>query len=90
MGFRTLTIEKRSSEVWNLLGTIKQEFGKFVELLAKTQKKINEISNTIDNATKKSRTIERKLKNIAIDSSNEVYDVLEDGTDLLDVEESDE
>jgi DNA recombination protein RmuC len=39
MGFKTLTIEKRSSEVWNLLGAIKQEFGKFVDLLAKTQKR---------------------------------------------------
>ena len=90
MGFRTLTIEKRSSEVWNLLGTIKQEFGKFVELLAKTQKKINEISNTIDNATKKSRTIERKLKNIAIDSSEEVYDVLDDTSGLIEGDENDE
>ena len=65
MGFRTLTIQKRSSEVWSLLGAVKQEFGKFVDLLAKTQKKLNEVSNTIDNATRKSRTIERKLKNIS-------------------------
>ena len=75
MGFRTLTIEKRSSEVWQLLGTIKQEFGKFVDLLAKTQKKLTEASNTIDFATKKSKTIERKLKNIAIESSDNVLEL---------------
>lgn len=65
LGFKTLTIEKRSSEVWQLLGTIKQEFSKFVDLLAKTQKKLSEASNTIEFATKKSRTIERKLKNVS-------------------------
>jgi DNA recombination protein RmuC len=64
MGFRTLAIEKRSSEVWNLLGTIKTEFGKFVQILEKTQKKLKEASNTIETATKKSRTIERKLNNV--------------------------
>lgn len=64
LGFKTLTIEKRSSEVWQLLGTIKQEFSKFVELLAKTQKKLSEATNTIEFATKKSKTIERKLKNV--------------------------
>ena len=75
MGFRTLTIQKRSSEVWALLGTVKQEFGKFVDLLAKTQKKLNEVSNTIDNATRKSRTIERKLKNITIENNEEILDI---------------
>lgn len=64
MGFRTLAIEKRSSEVWNLLGAVKTEFGKFVEILEKTQKKLQEASNTIDTAAQKSRTIERKLKKV--------------------------
>ena len=82
MGFKTLTIEKRSSEVWNLLGTIKQEFGKFVDLLAKTQKKLTEASNTIEFATKKSRTIERKLKNIAIESAQEVLEIEDEDVSL--------
>ncbi len=70
LGFKSLTIEKRSSEVWNLLGVFKREFSKFVDLLAKTQKKLDEASNTIEFATKKSRTIERKLKDVAsIDES---------------------
>jgi DNA recombination protein RmuC len=64
MGFRTLAIEKRSSEVWTLLGAVKTEFGKFGDILEKTQKKLQEASNTIEDAAKKSRTIERKLKNV--------------------------
>ena len=65
MGFKTLAIEKRSSEIWKMLGVFKQEFNKFVELLAKTQKKLDEASNTIESATKKSRTIQKKLKSVA-------------------------
>ena len=65
LGFKTLSIEKRSSEVYQLLGAIKQEFGKFVDILAKTQKKLAEASNTIEAATKKSRTIEKKLKSVS-------------------------
>jgi len=62
IGFRTLTIEKRSSEVWTLLGVVKNEFGKFSELLDKTQKKLQEASNNIELASKKSRTIEQRLR----------------------------
>ena len=61
MGFRTLAVEKRASEVWTLLGTVKKEFGKFGDILEKTQKKLQEASNTIEQAGRKSRNIERKL-----------------------------
>lgn len=61
MGFRSLAIEKRSSEVWSVLGAIKTEFGKFGDLLEKTHDKLKQASNTIEDATRKSRTIERKL-----------------------------
>lgn len=67
LGFRTITIEKRSTEIWNLLGTFKYEFGKFVDLLDKTQKKLSEASKQIENATKKSRTIEKRLKTVSTD-----------------------
>lgn len=70
LGFKTLAIQKRSSEVWSLLGTIKQEFGNFSVLLEKTQKKLSEASNTIENAARKSRTIERKLRNVELNGSN--------------------
>jgi len=64
MGFRTLAIERRSSEVWSLLGAVKTEFGKFGDLLDKTGKKLQEAGNTIDNAARRSRAIERKLKDV--------------------------
>ncbi len=64
VGFQTLAIEKRSSEVWALLGAVKSEFGKFSDILEKTHKKLQEASNTIDHAARKSRTIERKLKTV--------------------------
>lgn len=64
MGFRTLAIEKRSSEVWKLLGVVKTEFGKYGEILERTQKKIQEAGNIIEEAASKTRNIERKLKNV--------------------------
>ncbi|MEY7998751.1 DNA recombination protein RmuC [Clostridium sp. Mt-5] len=64
MGFRTLAIEKRSSEVWELLGAVKTQFSKFGDILEKTQKKLQEASNTIETASRKSRTIERKLRSV--------------------------
>ncbi len=64
MGFRTLAIEKRSSDVWTVLGIIKKEFTIFGDLLDKTHKKLQEASNTIETASTKSRTIERKLNKV--------------------------
>lgn len=81
MGFRTLAIEKRSSEVWTLLGAVKTEFGRFGDILDKTQKKLQEASNTIEDAARKSRSIGRKLKNVqelSVDDSNQL---LEDADD---------
>lgn len=81
MGFRTLAIEKRSSEVWALLGAVKTEFGKFGDLLDKTQKKLQEASNSIENAARKSRTIQRKLKNVQelpLEESVQLIDEIEE------------
>jgi len=64
MGFRTLAIEKRSSEVWKVLGGVKQEFVKFGDILDKTKKKLQEATNTIESAASKSRNIERKLNKV--------------------------
>jgi DNA recombination protein RmuC len=64
MGFRTLAVEKRSSEVWELLGRVKTEFGKFGSMLAKTKKKLQEAANTIDQAEVRTRVIKRKLKKV--------------------------
>ncbi len=64
MGFRTLAIEKRSSEVWELLGVVKTQFGQFGEALSKTKKKLQEASNSIDSAEVRTRAIERKLRDV--------------------------
>ncbi|MCB9219055.1 MAG: DNA recombination protein RmuC [Ignavibacteriales bacterium] len=64
MGFKTLAIEKRSSEVWKLLSVVKTEFSKFGDLLDNTQKKLDLASKSIGDASRKSRTIERKLRDV--------------------------
>ena len=78
MGFRTLVIEKRASEVWGLLGVVKAEFGKFGEMLDKTQKKLQEASNTIEDATKKTRTIEKRLKDVQVLPSQDAVTLIGD------------
>jgi len=64
MGFRTLAIERRSSEVWELLGVVKNEFAKFGETLARTKKKLQEAAHTIDQAEVRTRAIERSLRRV--------------------------
>ncbi len=75
MGFRTLAIEKRSSEVWEILGEVKTEFGKFGEVLAKTKKKLQEASHTIEKAEVRTRAIERKLRKVEQLPSEETEDI---------------
>jgi DNA recombination protein RmuC len=64
MGFRTLTIQKRSSEVWNLLAAVKTEFGKFGVVLDGVKKKLQEASNKIDEVDLRSRVIRKKLRDV--------------------------
>ena len=64
MGFKTVAIEKRSAEVWQTLGAVKTQFGKFSELLDGVQKKLQESANKIESAKTTSRQIEKKLKNV--------------------------
>ena len=64
MGFRTLAIEKRSSEVWELLGAVKSEFGKFAGILEKTRRKLDEAGKVIDTAGVRTRAIERRLREV--------------------------
>jgi DNA recombination protein RmuC len=66
MGFRTLAIQKRSSEVWQVLGAVKTEFGKYGEVLDKVQQKLHEASNTIDKVSVRRRAIDRKLRGVEI------------------------
>jgi DNA recombination protein RmuC len=64
MGFRTLQIQKRSSEVWDLLGVVKGEFGKYSDVLAQVKTKLEQASKTIESAETRTRQIQRKLKNV--------------------------
>jgi DNA recombination protein RmuC len=64
MGFRTLALERRSAEVWQVLGAVKTEFQKFGEILSRTKKKLQEASNTIDTAETRTRAMERRLRGV--------------------------
>jgi len=64
MGFRTLAIQKRSSEVWNLLATVKTEFGKFGEALSAVKEKIDQASRKIEDVDVRSRAIRKKLRDV--------------------------
>jgi DNA recombination protein RmuC len=64
MGFRTLAIEKRSSEVWAVLGSVKAEFGKFGDALAHTKKKLEEASSSIESAQTRNRVLTRRLRDV--------------------------
>ncbi len=67
LGFKTLAIEKRSSELWQLISAFKQEFSKFMGLLAKTETKLKEATNTIEQAQKSSEKIDKKLSAVSND-----------------------
>jgi DNA recombination protein RmuC len=64
MGFRTLAIEKRSSEVWKVLGEVKTEFARFGEVLGRARTQLQTVANSIDQAEVRSRQIERRLKEV--------------------------
>ena len=64
LGFRTLAIEQRSTEVWRVLGAVKTEFGKFGELLAKTKERLDAVGKTLDEAGRKSTTIAKRLRDV--------------------------
>ena len=64
MGFRTLALEKRSSEVWQVLGAVKTEFTKFGDVLAKVKSQTQTVLNTLDSAETRSRAMSRALKTV--------------------------
>lgn len=89
MGFRTIAIEKRSSEVWELLGALKTEFGKFAVLLDKTQKRLRMASDSIEDAARKTRTIQRKLSGVQALSEPDSKRLIDLGDDEGFVDETD-
>jgi DNA recombination protein RmuC len=76
MGFRTLALEKRSAEVWEVLGAVKTEFSKFGDVLAKTKKKLEEAGNSIELAERRTRVMVRELKTVQALPDNRAAELL--------------
>jgi len=93
MGFRTLAIEKRSSEVWNVLAAVKTEFGKFGDVLATLKRQLQAASNTIDRTGVRTRAMERRLRSVEelpADEASEVLGIADVIEELEEPEESEE
>jgi DNA recombination protein RmuC len=73
MGFRTLAIQKRSSEVWKVLGEVRTEFMKYATVLEQVKKKLEEASNKIDEASTRTRVIDKKLRNVETEPGRLVF-----------------
>ncbi|MCP3987209.1 MAG: DNA recombination protein RmuC [bacterium] len=82
LGFRTLAIQKRSAEVWKLLSAVKGQYEKFGELLAKVERKLDEASNTIGQATQRTELIQKRLGKVEEISDREARLLLPDGDEL--------
>jgi DNA recombination protein RmuC len=87
MGFRTLAIQERSSDVWRILAAVKTEFGKYGDVMDKVQKKLQEASNTIDDVSRRRRAVDRKLRGIEVLPDLAATDLLELTPDAADAEE---
>lgn len=77
MGFRTLAIEKRATEAWEVLGAVKTEFGKFGRVLERLKKQLEAASNTVSRAETRTRVMQRRLESVEQLPESEVPDVLE-------------
>ena len=88
MGFRTLAIEQRSSEVWKLLGAVKSEFGKFAGILEKAEKQISTVGKSLGEASRKTRTIERRLRGVESLSQDESQALLADAGIAIDADDT--
>jgi len=87
LGFRTLAIEKRSTEVWRVLSAVKTEFGRFGDILVKTREKLDAVGKTLDDAGRKSTTIARKLRDVEAMPEAEADRLLTgEGAAVIDVE----
>jgi DNA recombination protein RmuC len=71
MGFQTLTIQQRSGEVWKLLGDVKTQFGKYSQVLDLIRKRLDQATQTVDEASVRTRAIEKRLKNVDVEDSED-------------------
>ena len=76
MGFRTIALDKKAAEVWQILGAAKQQYEKFGESLAKVKKKIDEAGNLIDKAQQRNGIIQKKLKGVEVLESGDAESIL--------------
>lgn len=90
MGFRTLAIEKRSSEVWQILAAVKTEFGKFGEVLTRVKRQLDTASNTIDQTDRRTRAMERKLRDVEALPGDESGKLLELTDELITREDAED
>jgi len=87
MGFRTLAIEKRSAEVWKLLGAVKSDFASFATILQKTQEKLQQATDSIDSAFVKTRTIEKRLRRVESLEADEARKLMESDLESADADQ---
>ena len=93
MGFKTLAIEKRSSEVWKILGAVKTEFGKFGDVLASTKKALERVTKNIEKAENRTRAMDTRLKSVESlpdSQSMKLLGISDDGIDDLGDESSED
>lgn len=76
VGFRTIALDKKASEVWKVLGAVRTQYDKFEGLLLKVKKKIDEAGSTIEDAQKRNNIIQKNLKSVELIDSNEADDIL--------------
>jgi len=86
MGFRTLALEKRSSEVWQVLGAVKTEFGKFGDVLAKVQNQTQTVLNTLGQAQVRTRAMGRALRQVEALPDAQSQELLPGAADAADAE----
>jgi len=87
MGFRTLAIERRSSEVWQVLGAVKTEFGKFGDVLAKTKSQLETVTRSIEAAETRTRVMNRKLREVEALPGEEAHGVMGGALPAIDPDE---
>ncbi len=90
MGFRTLAIEKRSSEVWQILAAVKTEFGKFGDVLTRVKRQLDTASNTIDQTDVRTRAMARKLRDVEALPAEESGKLLELSDELIATESAED
>jgi DNA recombination protein RmuC len=89
MGFRTLALEQRSAEVWEVLGAVKTEFAKFGDVLARTKKKLDEAGSAIERAEVRTRAMARQLREVEALPDARAAQLLADAGDAAEPDDSD-